>query len=870
MQSSRPQVTDSPSVTAKSPVPVLVVDDNASKRLALKAVLSPLGFSIVEADSGEAALRCVMAQDFAVILLDVKMPVMDGFETAALIRRRRQSEMTPIIFITGYSRGEIATSARYVEGAVDFMFAPVQPDELRAKVSVFANLFINAEELAARAREVQTSADQLRLLTDAAPIGIFQTDSENRYVYTNPRWTEITGIRADEAAGRDWPTIIGSEQRADLIAELPNDDPAGLSHRFQIRRPGSASRIVLVTSESIPDTDGGSAGWVGTLADVTAEAGAEAAMSDARDKATGASQQKSDFLANMSHEIRTPMNGVIGMTELLLETDLDARQRDYALTVRTSGEALLTIINDILDFSKVEAGKLEIENIEFNLRTTVDDVAALLASPAQTKGLELQTVFDGSVPDVVKGDPGRVRQVLTNLIGNAIKFTQAGAIVVGVSVAEVDGTDTLIRFEVSDTGVGIAPDKLAMIFQPFIQADASTSRKYGGTGLGLAISGQLVALMGGDCGVSSRLGAGSEFWFTICVQAQAQSGDATPLPPDVGAAISDPIGDDRPGLNGSARASPAEPRVAVAADGMVDTQPATAATNGHKVIRSRAAGSEPSAGPILVAEDNPVNQRVAAAMLENLGFSAEVVADGAEAVKAASLKPYQAILMDCQMPVLDGYEATREIRRTQKSPRTPIIAVTASAMKSDQERCLAAGMDDYLAKPLSLKALSGVLARWAPGGAGPDVADPVERPPVSIGPAPVGPAVSVGPGGAPVGPDSAVLDDEVVGRLARLGEESGEDLLGQLATMFLADAQVQVTALREALRGDDAAAVAKAAHTLSGASANLGATDLAEVCAALSRAGATGDLEGGVDLLEAVEAELGRLRSTLDSWTPTT
>ncbi len=290
---------------------------------------------------------------------------------------------------------------------------------------MFANLFIRANELAARAREVQTSADQLRLLTDAAPIGIFQTDSENRYVYTNPRWTEITGIPPEEAAGQEWHAIIGAEQRAALEAEW-DDGATDRTSSATASRSGSAGlapRIVLVTSKSIPHRDGGIAGWVGTLADVTAEAGAEAALSDARDKATEASRLKSDFLANMSHEIRTPMNGVIGMTDLLLETELDDRQRDYAQTVRNSGEALLTIINDILDFSKVEAGKLEIEDIEFNLRAVVDDVVDLLAGSAQAKGLELVVAVESAVPAWVNGDPGRLRQVLTNLIGNAIKFT---------------------------------------------------------------------------------------------------------------------------------------------------------------------------------------------------------------------------------------------------------------------------------------------------------------------------------------------------------------------------------------------------------------------------------------------------------------
>jgi PAS domain S-box-containing protein len=509
----------------------LVVDDNAAKRLALRAVLSPLGYSIVEADSGDAALRCVMAQNFAVILLDVCMPGMDGFETAALIRQRLQSEMTPIIFITAYSIDEIDNADRYAEGAVDFIFAPVPPNELRAKASVFANLFIKAEELATQAGEVQASADRLRLLADASPIGIFYMDAQRRYAYTNPRWTEITGISAEEADGREWDIILSPEARAGLAAELPDgaEHRTELSHRFEMRPPDSPPRIVLVTSKRVADTGGGTVEWVGTIADVTAEAGAKAAMSDARDKATEASRLKSGFLANMSHEIRTPMNGVIGMTDLLLETDLDARQRDYAQTVRNSGEALLTIINDILDFSKVEAGKLEVDDIAFNPRAIVNDVVHLLAGPAQTKGLELVAVIDSSVPAAISGDPGRLRQVLTNLIGNAIKFTQIGEIVVRVTEDERVGANAVVRFEVSDTGDGIADDQLALVFQPFVQADMSTSRNYGGTGLGLAISGQLVALMGGDCGVSSELGAGSDFWFTISGKAESEQARTLPV-----------------------------------------------------------------------------------------------------------------------------------------------------------------------------------------------------------------------------------------------------------------------------------------------------------------------------------------------------
>ena len=766
---------------------VLIVDDDAAKRLAIKSILLPLGYTIVEADSGLAALRCLMVADFAVILLDVRMPGMDGFETAALIRFRPRSEMTPIIFITSYSRDEIGEGNRFAEGAVDFMFAPVAPDELRAKVAVFANIFIKAAELAARANEVQASADQLRLLTDAAPIGIFQTDSDNRFVYTNPRWSEITGISPEAARGQIWDAVTG---------------------RFEIHEPGSAPRIAMVTSQVVPSSDGAFAGWVGTLADITTAAGAEAAMSDARDEARAASLSKSDFLANMSHEIRTPMNGVLGMTDLLLETDLDARQRDYAQTVRNSGEALLAIINDILDFSKLEAGKLELEHIEFDPRALVDEIVSLLARGAQNKGLALIAAVDGSVPRRVTADPGRVRQVLTNLIGNAIKFTHSGEVVVRASYRVDVGGNPMVRFEISDSGDGIADDKLEAIFQPFVQSDTSTSRRYGGTGLGLAISGQLVELLGGQIGVSSTLGSGSTFWFSVSVAPPLESIQESPRDGDLAGvsvlvvdanatqravtidfltewgmevrwAASGPealvrlrtaaiqgrpyavalVDRSLPGMDG------VELRNAIVLDPNLVAEVVLVTDQGQEDLgRTAGAGvglslakpvkqdhlrsclrqaiglavsenaEAPVAAPrreftlarsrrILLVEDNKINQKVALAILALVGYQVDSVFNGDEAVAAASAVHYDAILMDIQMPVLNGYEATAAIRAHEGADcHTPIIALTAGAKGLDRERCLTAGMDNYLAKPVNKDALlamidqsiNGTLAILAP------------------------------------------------------------------------------------------------------------------------------------------------------------
>jgi two-component system, sensor histidine kinase and response regulator len=931
--------SDGPGSAAGPRVAILVVDDNAANRLALKTALSPLGYSVVEANSGLAALRCVMAQDFAVILLDLAMPDMNGIETAALIRQRRQSEMTPIIFITAQGSDEISHTDRYAEGAVDFIFTPVPPNELRAKVRAFANLFTRADDLATRAREVEASDDQLRLLTDAAPIGIFRTDAEHRYMYTNPRWTEITCISAEEAAGQTWDAIARSKERASLIAELP-DSASGrpeLSQRFEIQCPGSAPRIVLVTSKPIPDSTGEVAGWVGTLADVTAEAGAGAALSDARDQAAEASRLKSDFLANMSHEIRTPMNGVIGMTDLLMETDLDPRQRDYAQTVRNSGEALLTIVNDILDFSKVEAGKLEIEDLEFNLRTVVDDVVDLLAVPAQAKGLELVAAVGSSLPDRVGGAAGRVRQVLTNLIGNAIKFTQAGEIVVRVTGSQVAGPSAVVRFEVSDTGDGIDADKLATIFEPFVQADSSTSRRYGGTGLGLAISKELVALMGGDCGVSSRPGEGSTFWFTIRVHADAhRQMQRLPSPdPDL-EGVSALVVDDNATVRkvlaeyltdfGSVVTTTDSGRAALAAlrtaategrpfalalidrtmpemDGLAlrdaivgdpalstrlvlmtglgreetdgtDAESGVSASLSKPVHRaqlrmclrgalglqdaemSRDEGAPPSAassgkhrlGRLLLAEDNLINQKVAVAMLSGAGYRVDTVMDGAAAVQAAAAHPYAAILMDCQMPELNGYEATAAIRLQEGITRhTPIIAMTAGARREDRDRCLAEGMDGYLAKPVSKDTLLALVARC------------VKREPVITAP-----PVRTGY----VSADETTFDQAVFDQLRVVANGDEHEFLEELVDQFAHDTEPLLGELREALVTGDTPAVGRIAHSIRGSASQLGGRRLALSCSRLEEKAAAGRItDGELDMLE-LDADYEELHTALTQQLP--
>ncbi|HQU15581.1 MAG: hypothetical protein B7Z66_00855 [Chromatiales bacterium 21-64-14] len=659
----------------------------------------------------------------------------------------------------------------------------------------------------------------------------------------------------------------------------------------------------------------------------------ERALHRAKESAEAANRAKSEFLANMSHEIRTPMNGVLGMLSLLRETTLSSEQREYADVAHKSGDSLLALLNDILDFSKIEAHKLRLESIDFDVRPILEDAVELFSERAHAKGLQLAGIVSAPVPWTLRGDPTRLRQVLTNLIGNAVKFTEHGAVAVRAEFLSETETGVCLRFSVKDTGIGIPPEAQRSVFELFSQADTSTTRRYGGTGLGLAICKELVTRMGGEIGVESLPAQGSTFWFTVDLPVAERSG---PLPHGLagrkalvvaGDDLSrealchhlrtlsldfdcEPSGYDAVDRLREAAEGPA-PYHIVFVDGSVpgmenldfpnavrndqtladlpmllmvplgqrgDTAAVRAAGIDGYVTKPLRYGQlvqrvtevlEVQTGPvgsahglrepveryagarILVVEDNAVNQQVAVGMLKRLGCGADTVANGREALQALEARRYDLVLMDCQMPEMDGYEATAEIRRRgDAGGRVPIVAMTAYTLKGDRDRCFAVGMDDYLSKPLRLDSLRAVLVRWLP----PCGALSGDSSVALVG------AEYAGGVTMPLA-DLACVDEKQFGEL--------RDLLGEETTscvmMFLSDAVRRVEDLKRAAADGDSPTVFAQAHSLKGSASNMGAVRLTAICRDLQRMGQTRNLAGAAELTTQLERELAAVRKVLQA-----
>jgi two-component system, sensor histidine kinase and response regulator len=784
--------------------------------------------------------------------------------------------------------------------------------------------------------------ERYRRLIETVQEGLAYIAPEGGIVtFCNRAYAEILGYSSpEEMIGRSFFDLLDDEERekATRQRELRTE---GVSSAYELTIVAADGSVKVISATGAPlfHPDGTYAGAVQTVIDTTERKRYEQGLERAREAAEEASRAKSEFLANMSHEIRTPMNGVIGMTELLLDTGLDREQREYAETVRSSAENLLVIINDILDFSKVEAGKMRLERVDFDLRDAVEDVAALLAGRAHEKDLELASQVDADVPTALMGDPVRLKQILTNLIGNAVKFTEEGEVVARVELADEDRGSATLRFSVRDTGIGITPEQRTRLFRSFSQADASTTRRYGGTGLGLAISRQLVNLMGGEIGVQSEPGVGSTFSFELTLRKQPPGAkkpadkpradlrglralivddnetnrrilrqqltswklenDETENGLDALVRLRQAAGEglpydlalldmQMPEMDGMelARHVKADPDLSSVrlvlltstgrrGDGeeareagiaayltkpvrQSDLYDAIATVMGEpdgeagapetRLVTRHSLRAQKSVerAHLLVAEDNRVNQTVARRMLENLGYRVDVVPDGQKALEALATTDYGAVLMDVQMPEMDGYEATAEIRarESRAGVRTPIIAMTANAMAGDREKALAAGMDDYVPKPVKSEELGAVLRRWVPDIEKTAAAEgsPEEPPPGDAGP----------------------LDREVLAGLRELGDPG---LFSELVEMFIGDTAERIAALRRALGEGDASEVEQAAHTLKGSAGNMGAATMARISARLQEAGSAEELEEIPGLLDRLEQEFERVRPALEAET---
>ncbi len=805
-------------MSEKTKINILAVDDRLENLLTIETILDNPEINLVKATSGNEALGLMFDYDFALVLMDVQMPGMDGFETAELMRGSEKTRHIPIIFVTAINKEKKHIFRGYDTGAVDYLFKPIEPEIFQSKINVFIDLYrqrnaleeltlkleTTISELINSREKLRQSEEKYRDIFENANEGIFIIQ-QGLIKFHNPKTMQILASERTSLLGKTFIDFVYPDFRESL--QHGHFDKLGKEihdNRISVRVIDENEEIKWVEINSVVINWEGEPALLNFISDISERKIAEEEMKRARSLAEQASRTKSEFLANMSHEIRTPLNGIIGMTELVMMSNLEDDQKERLEAVKFSGESLLDIINDILDLSKIEARKLELDFVQFSLRGVIEKVLRPMSSKTSQKNLELILDISNGVPDYFVGDPVRLRQILFNLIGNAIKFTEKGEIKLEVRLIGEKDNYIELGFFITDTGIGIPADKMHNLFKSFSQADSSTSRKFGGTGLGLAISRSLVEMMKGKITVDSIPDKGSVFKFNIWLEVSKEvvhesSSEIQPILKQKRVLIVDDNLNNRKILKGfldyleiendeaydgkqaydkiltnlgtkkhydiilldyhmpvmdgieMAKLMFAEnkivpfPDIIMLSSDDVNLERSKLKDFGIKrylikpifkddLIRllNEAVGHIDFSQPlkkiytqkstenlnkqykVLLAEDNIINQKLANGLLEKLGCKIKTVNNGKEAVSAAKNGGFDIIFMDIQMPEMDGFEATGLIRdwENENGTKTPIVAMTAHAMKGDREKCINAGMDDYVTKPISLKILSDVLKKF--------------------------------------------------------------------------------------------------------------------------------------------------------------
>ena len=833
----------------KASYPILIAEDNKVSRKLLENSLKQAGYTVVAVANGKEALKRFDENFFPIVLTDWMMPKMDGLALCKAIRERSTNSYVFIVLLTAKdSKDDIIAGLE--AGADDYLTKPLVRSELFARINngirileLEQSLRKSQQEIkhhneyledsvAKRTAELKKSEEKYRTILENIEDGYYEIDLDGNFTFFNDSLCQIIGYFENKLKQTNIRDITDSDTTEDLIRSLKEVQKTGeatQSTDWAIVSNDGTKKHIEASISLIRNSEGRPSGFRGILRDVTEKKELQDELIEKREMAEAANMAKSEFLANMSHEIRTPLNGIIGMTELVDETAFDDNHQDIFNTIMSEAEALLGVISGVLDFSKIEAGKVELEHIPFDLQYMVEDVTHNIAHRAKKSGIECACFLSPDLPSKLLGDPGRVRQVLNNLVGNALKFTKQGEILIKVEKVEDTEKKVKILFIVKDTGIGIPEDKLERVFDSFTQADGSHTRQYGGTGLGLSISRQLIELMGGEIDVESQIGKGTTFWFTAVFgkslgqsmprregsidledlrvlivddnetnrnifvnylkswgsrPVEAASSKEALAILNASISLDEPfnliISDfQMPEENGFDLAKKVKAidylksvpfviltSVGMRGDGKICkdigiegylTKPIRKRElkQGIRLVLALPKTSEPGAEPplvtrhtiaeqfrkkyeILLAEDYPTNQKVALRHLQTAGYQVDLAENGQQAVEAYQSKPYDLILMDVQMPQMDGYEATRQIRNLEresskkdknanKGKRIPIIALTAHAVKGDKDKCIQAGMDDYIAKPIKREELLDRVGKWFLAGNDYDPTDDGEK-----------------------------------------------------------------------------------------------------------------------------------------------